>query len=128
MKIERTNLDSKGRIVIPKTFRDNLGLSERDNIFISLDEKNRNIIVSQYKEKKIYQIIIEMKDAPGTLFKLAKIMYENKIDLITTESHSVSRTNSALWRILCAMDKINNSDLKKKLKKAGAKSVLITKI
>ena len=127
MKIEKTKLDSKGRVVVPKSFRDNLGLREDDLVFLSLDETNRSIILSQYAEKNIYQILIEMNDKPGTLAKLAIALHKEGVDLITTESHSVLRTKSAIWRVMCAL-KGKTSELKKILKKNGALSVHFTKM
>lgn len=129
MKIEKTKLDSKSRIVIPKTFRRMLGIAENDNVFISLDEKNRAMIISKHKEKKVYQLIIEMGDQPGALLKLAQVLYENKFDLITTQSHSIMRSKTALWRILGIFkDPKKLPELKRKLRKAGAKSVVVTRV
>ena len=128
MKIEKTRVDSKGRVVIPKSFRDSLAISVGDSIFLSLDEENRSIIISQYKEKDVYQILIEMGDAPGTLVKMAEVLFNNNVDLISTESHSVMRTHSAFWRVLCSMKGVKMPELKKQLVENGAKSVKITKI
>lgn len=128
MKIERTTLDSKGRALIPKSFREILSLRENDPVFVSLDERNHAIVLSQYAEKDVYQITIEMEDKPGTLAKLAKTLYDKKIDLIATESHSTLRTKGASWRVLCSVKKLNFADLKKKLVGAGAVFVEIKKI
>lgn len=128
MKIERTNLDSKGRALIPKSFREALALRENDPVFVSLDEKNRTIILSQYSESSVYQLIIEMGDTPGALAKLAKVLVDNHVDLITTESHSVLRTKGALWRVLCSARKMDASALKKRLLSNGATSVTIDKL
>lgn len=128
MKIERTNLDSKGRALIPKSFRDAIGLRENDPIYVSLDEKNNVLVLGQYAESNVYQITIEMGDAPGTLAKLAKTLFENKIDLIATESHSTLRAKGATWRVLCSCKKTDMNRLKKMLKENGAISISITKL
>lgn len=128
MKIEKTNLDPKGRALIPKSFRDAIGLRENDPIYVSLDEKNNVLILGQYAENNVYQLTIEMGDAPGTLAKLAKTLFENKIDLIATESHSTLRAKGATWRVLCSCKKTDMKNLKLTLRKNGAVSVAITKL
>lgn len=130
MKIEKTKLDSKGRAVIPKAFRESLGLREGDPVFVSLDEQNQAILLTQYSEKDLYQFVITMGDTPGTLAKLAALFYKNEVDLIATESHSTLRTKGATWRALCSIrnKKTKISNLKKLLLKNGAIAVTVSKL
>jgi AbrB family looped-hinge helix DNA binding protein len=129
MKIEKTNLDSKGRAVIPKAFREALGLRENDPVFISLDEEKCAIILTQYSESDIYQIKMEMGDTPGTLARLAVALFENGVDLIATESHAVLRTKGATWRGVCSISpKVDISALKRLLLGNGAVKVSIKKL
>lgn len=128
MKIERTNLDSKGRALIPKSFREAIGLRENDPIYVSLDEKNNILVLGQYNESNVYQITIEMGDTPGTLAKLANVLSENMVDLIATESHSTLRTKGATWRVVCSCKTINMKKLKIALRVNGATSISITKL
>lgn len=128
MKIEKTVLDSKGRIVIPKSFRESISLRENDPVFVSLNEKTQTIAISQYGNESVYQLTIEMGDRPGTLAMLAKALFDNGVDLIATESHSTLRTRGASWRVLCSTKKLDSAGLKKVLKQNGATTVNITKI
>jgi AbrB family looped-hinge helix DNA binding protein len=130
MKIEKTRLDSKGRAVIPKPFREALGLREGDPVFVSLNERNQAIMITQYSESAVYQLTICMGDAPGTLAKIATILFENGVDLIATESHSTLRTKGAVWRILCTINrkKTNFAKLKKLLLRNGANSLSFARI
>jgi AbrB family looped-hinge helix DNA binding protein len=128
MKTEKTKLDSKGRALIPKAFREAIGLKESDPVFVSLDEKNQSIILSQYAESEVYQLTIEMGDKPGALASLAKVLADNKVDLIATESHSVLRAKGALWRVLCSCKKMDREPLRKALLAHGALSVSIAKL
>ncbi|MFH1785220.1 MAG: AbrB/MazE/SpoVT family DNA-binding domain-containing protein [Candidatus Micrarchaeota archaeon] len=128
MKTEKTKLDSKGRALIPKSFRETLGLKEDDPIFVSLDNQNHAIIICQYAENNVYQMVIGMGDTPGTLAKLAQLLYKNNIDLIATESHSTLRTKGATWRILCSAKNVDMKKLRKLLLKNLATSVTITKL
>ncbi|VVC04060.1 Transcriptional regulator MraZ [Candidatus Bilamarchaeum dharawalense] len=129
MKIEKTNLDSKGRALIPKSFREAIGLRENDPVFVSLDDANNALILSQYSEKNLFQITITMNDKPGTLAWLATVLYENSFDLIVTESHSVLRTKGAVWRVIGAFkEKYDVVKLRKKLLSKGATVVSIKKL
>lgn len=127
MKIERTCLDSKGRALIPKSFREAIGLRESDPIYVSLDGKNNVLVLGQYAESNVYQITIKMGDTPGTLAKLANVFSENMVDLIATESHSTLRTKDATWRVICSC-KTDIKKLKIALRINGATSVAITKL
>ncbi|MFH1521304.1 MAG: AbrB/MazE/SpoVT family DNA-binding domain-containing protein [Candidatus Micrarchaeota archaeon] len=129
MKIEKTKLDSKGRALIPKEFRESINLREGDPIFVSLNEKNRTIILSQYSESDLYQLFITMSDKPGTLAWLASVLFENKFDIIVTESHAVLRTKGAFWRVIGTFKGPHDKQkLKKELLKNGASEVTITKL
>ncbi|MFH2106820.1 MAG: hypothetical protein ABII22_06170 [Candidatus Micrarchaeota archaeon] len=123
MQIEKLKLDEKGRIVLPAKYRDYLGLESGDSLFASLDEKNKSIILSIHSDSDTYLLSIGMGDAPGTLAKLAKVLVDNEVDLISTESHSTNRTKSAVWRVICKLDKKKITKIEKELKKEGAVSV-----
>ncbi len=123
MHIEKLKLDGKGRVVLPAKFRDYLGLATGDEIFASLDEKTQSLVLSAHAETEVYILKIEMGDAPGTLAKLAKVLADNKVDLISTESHSITRMKNAVWRVVCKLKKEKIDKIKKELKKNGAVSV-----
>lgn len=123
MQIEKLKLDGKGRIVLPAKFREYLGLTTGDEIFASLDEKTQSLVLSGHAEREVYLLKIEMGDAPGTLAKLAKVLADNKVDLISTESHSITRMQNAVWRVVCKLNKEKIDKIKKELKKNGAVSV-----
>jgi len=128
MKIEKLKLDSKGRIVLPHPYREFLNLGEGDSIFASLDERNTAIILTPYLEKDLFSLDIKMTDAPGTLAKLAKVFVDEKADLVSTESHSLVREKSAVWRVVCKINKKKLKTLIKKLKSKGAISVSYRKV
>jgi len=129
MRIEKTKLDAKGRALIPKEFREVLGLREGDPVFVSLDDKHHSIILTQYEETDLYQIVLHMGDKPGTLAWLATVLFENHFDLIVTESHAVLRTKGAVWRIIGSFKgKSDVQNLKKELLQNGATAITITKL
>ncbi|MBI5227556.1 hypothetical protein HY988_03130 [Candidatus Micrarchaeota archaeon] len=128
MKTEKVVLDPKGRVLIPSSFRDSLSLRAGDSIFLALDEESGSLVLSAKPAENVFLFDIEMSDAPGTLANLAQVMAKRKVDLITTESHSLVRTKNAVWRVMCKIEKKNIPDLSKELKKNGALRVSCRKV
>lgn len=122
MKIERVKLDSKGRIVLPASFRNSLSLNENDYAYAALNEDNSTVVISTKPKEKLFELKIELGDEPGSLAKLAKVLSDFKVDLVSTESHSIERTKTATWRVTCSFEG-NWQALTSKLKENGAKSV-----
>lgn len=125
MKMEKIKVDSKGRIVLPRTFRSSMGIKEGDFIFASLDEVHSAIIVSPITEKKQYVFDIIMGDKPGMLAKLANVLAENNVDILSSETHSLLRKKEATWHLVCLLKGTKKSKLRASLKKAGAKKINI---
>lgn len=128
MKTEKLVIDSKGRVLIPSSFRGYLGLQAGDSLFLALDEKTESLVLSAKPAEDVFLFDIEMGDAPGTLANLAKVMAKWKIDLITTESHSLIRTKKAVWRVMCKAEKKDIPSLIAELKKNGASGISYRKV
>ncbi len=119
-KLERVKIDSRGRIVLPQHFREFLGLKENDSAYATLDEQNHRLLISPAAEKGLVHIELLFGDEPGALAKTATILAKLKVDLVSTESHSVLRGKQAVWRII-AKDDRNPADLRRALEKHGLK-------
>jgi AbrB family looped-hinge helix DNA binding protein len=104
-------LDTRGRLVIPNEFRENLDLKEGDNVLLSLDSKTNTITISPIygKPKDLIQVEIEFGDTPGCLAKIAGKLAELKVDLIMTESKSSQRGKKARWDIIADISKCSYS-------------------
>ncbi len=122
MKIERVKLDSKGRIVLPASFRSALSLNENDYAYVALNEDNNTVVISTQSKEKLFELKIQLSDSPGSLAKMAKVLSDYSVDLVSTESHSLERTKSAVWRITCSFNG-NWQNLINKLKENGATRV-----
>jgi AbrB family looped-hinge helix DNA binding protein len=126
-------LDTRGRLVIPNEFRENLNLKEGDEVLISLDSKTDTIIISPIYEKlkDLVRMEIEFGDYPGSLAKIAKKIAVLKIDLLLTESKSSQRGKKARWDIIADISKCKSSvhEIKQKLLQSGfIEDINITKI
>ena len=125
---EVMRLDSKGRVIIPAGFRDFLRLKPDSEVLLSLDEENARLVLTPTSEKKLTSIKIAISDKPGSLARIAKVLADEGVDLISSESRSLSRGKSAEWRVTCSADSLKNANsLKKKLSKAGATRVQLRK-
>ena len=117
-KLERVKIDSRGRIVLPQHFREFLGLTENDSAYATLDEENHRLLISPAAEKGLVHIELFFGDEPGALAKVAAVLAKLKVDLVSTESHSILRGRQAVWRII-AKDDRPPADLKRQLEKNG---------
>ncbi|MBI5036410.1 hypothetical protein HZC09_03625 [Candidatus Micrarchaeota archaeon] len=126
-KLELVKIDSRGRIVLPQSFRDYLGLREEDTAYAVLDEENRCLRISPAAEENLVHIELILGDAPGSLAKAAAILSKEGVDLVATESHSVARGKQAIWRIVAKSGK-SVAELKKSLQLKGLKIKSLRKL
>ncbi len=124
MNTQNSKIDLKGRIVIPNSFRESLGIKKGENIIIELDKESERIILFPL-EKKVKKMFIYLSDKPGSLAKAAGILSKNKVDLVYTESRSTKRGKEAVWTVVADFSKTNLQKLKKELEKE--KLILKTK-
>ncbi len=126
-------LDTRGRLVIPNEFREQLNLNEGDEVLLSLDKKTDSITISPIygKTKDLVKMEIEMGDSPGCLARIAQKLGDMKIDLIMTESKSSQRGKAARWNIIADLSKssLSANEIKQSLLRSGfVESMSITRI
>lgn len=122
MNAQNIKVDSKGRIIIPNSFRESLGIKFGENIEAYLDRENERIILFPI-EKKTKKIVLLFGDVPGSLAKAAKILSKNNVDLVYTSSRSLKRRKEAEWEVIADFSKTSMEKLKADLRKEkGIKS------
>ena len=126
-------LDTRGRLVIPNEFRENLDLKEGDEVLLSLDTKTNTLVISPIygKDNNLIKLEIEFDDSPGSLAKIAEAIAKIKIDLIMTESKSFQRGEKARWFIIADISQspLGIEEIKKTLlRNAFVKNLSITQI
>ena len=118
---EAARLDGKGRLLIPSGYRDFLRLKEGSEVLISLDEENVRLLLAPTGESTLISMKIGIGDAPGSLARVAKALAEEGVDLVSTESRSVARGESAEWRVLCSAKSVKSLDaVRRRVLAAGA--------
>jgi AbrB family looped-hinge helix DNA binding protein len=86
-------VDSKGRITIPQTIRESLGIEAGMLVAMLADTEKKEIIVSPImaENAKVVQIEITMQDRPGALAKVTSKLSELKVDIIANRCTSITR-------------------------------------
>lgn len=115
MDSTNTKVDPKGRIMLPKQFRESLGIKNGENVCLEIDKTNERLLLFPI-EKTGRKLLITLKDQSGSLSKVARILANNNVDLIYTESRSVKRKKEAIWSILADFHKTDIEKIKKELK------------
>lgn len=116
MPTQNIKVDSKGRIIIPNSFRETLGIKFGENIEAYLDKENERIILFPI-EKKTKKITFLFGDRPGALAKVASILAKNNVDLVYTSSRSLKRKKEAQWEVIADLSGAKLEKLKSDLKK-----------
>ncbi len=108
MKIyEIVIIDSKNRLLIPSKIRDLLGIREGMALMLIADPETREIKIIPLADAQanVYQIIITMEDKPGALARVAQVLARYDIDLLSTESRTIRRGDTAVWTIIADLGK-----------------------
>ena len=116
-----TKLDSKGRVVIPQSMRDSLGISEGDSLLVSQNAETGEIVIAPSFEKKLFRLEIILSDKPGALSHAAVALAGLGVDLVRTQSRSSKRGDKAVWIVECNPGKNKTGAIASALAKAGAK-------
>src|SRR3989344_522916 len=115
MPAHNVKVDSKGRVMIPGSFREILGIKEGENIVAQLDKENERLILFPV-EKKTKRMQIFIADVPGALARTAAVLAKNNVDLVYTSSVSIKRKREALWEIIADFSNVDMKKLQKSLK------------
>ena len=83
MSAQNLKVDSKGRVIIPNSFRETLGIKNGENIIAQLEKDNGRLILVPIQEKT-KRLILRFGDAHGTLANAAHILASNNVDLVYT--------------------------------------------
>ena len=114
-------LDERGRVIIPASFREALGLKEGSNVLLRIDEKNNLLLILPFASDvdEIAKIELTMGDAPGTLARILALLVSENLDLIRSESTAQERGRSAEWNAIVDISKCKRSlpEIRRKLMK-----------
>lgn len=98
-------VDSKGRVTIPQTVRESLGIAPGMTLALIADIDKREILISPISEKsdKIYEIVVEMVDKPGALAAVTQALAEHGIDIVASRCASILRGKAGSCTLIVDM-------------------------
>ena len=115
MSTQNIKVDSKGRVIIPNSFRAALGIKFGENIEAHLDSVNGRIMLFPI-EKGTRRLLVRFGDVPGSLARVAAILARTRVDLVYTSSRSLKRKREAEWELVADFSNANLTMLKNELK------------
>lgn len=115
-----SNLDEKGRVLIPQGIREKLNLKNGEKVLIEYDAALKAITIEPAYEKRLLHLTITLSDKPGALAHAATALSKIGVDLVTTQSHSSRRGEAALWHVECNPHDATLPQMKASLAAAGA--------
>jgi len=84
-------VDSKGRVTIPQSIRDLMGIKPGMLVSVVADVHKKEIIMSPIYSSldKIYEINVDLKDRPGALATVTSLLAEHNINIIATRCTTI---------------------------------------
>lgn len=126
---EILKIDSRGRIVIPRTMRKSLGLKENSQIMMISDSEAKEIKIIPLpfsEEKSFIKLKIIIDDKAGSLGRIATAFGEFGVSLLYGETVVIKKGIEAEWSVLAPVTEMPIEELKRQLiEKGGAKRVEI---
>ncbi|MBI5554220.1 MAG: ACT domain-containing protein [Candidatus Diapherotrites archaeon] len=119
METVSVRLDEKGRVIVPNSFREMLGLRTGEEMVLQFDPENGRLILFPL-EKGTRRIRIVFGDIPGSLHKAAGILARHQVNILYSESRTRSRGKEAEWEVTGDFSKTDPKKLAADLKKEPA--------
>jgi len=109
---------------MPSSIRDAIRLSEGMYVMLIADLDNKEIRIVPFAdpEARLVEFRITLRDAPGALARAATLLAEQGVDLLSTESRTLRRGESAEWFAIAdvSKSKFKLEELREKILKEGA--------
>ncbi|TFG02508.1 MAG: ACT domain-containing protein [Promethearchaeota archaeon] len=115
------NLDSRGRIVIPKIIRKSLGITHHSQLMLIADSESKEMkILPVGFSGKSLKFRIVMNDKPGSLAKVLSVFAKRNISLIYEETVVIEKNKTAICTVIGPKpDNLNREELEQMLKDEG---------
>ena len=121
---EIVRIDSRGRVTMPASIRDAVRLSEGMYIILiaDVDRKEVRIVPFADPEARLVEFCITFADVPGALAKAAAVLAREGVDLLSSESRTLRRGESAEWFVIADVSKCKCrlEELEQKVVEEGA--------
>jgi prephenate dehydratase len=109
---------------MPSSIRDGLGLYEGMYVMLvaDLDKREVRIVPFASPEAKLVELRVTFADIPGALAKVADALARQGVDLLSSESRTLQRGESAEWIVIADVSKCKCKlkELEQKIVEEGA--------
>ena len=106
-----TRIDSKGRLLIPSHIRGMLNAKEGTEMLLVPDTGKSHVRMIPLSKEKTAAVRLLIKDAPGSLARVADMLAEKHVNIIMSESRTMVKGKLAEWNLI--VDTSECEDLKK---------------
>ncbi len=116
-KVEILKVDGKGRITIPRSVREALGIEGGSHVVMIADLDKAEIVIlpGASEEGTVAEISLVFKDKPGTLAKIVERMSELGVNQLSTNCRTIKKGEKAECLIIAEI-KRDPEELEKELK------------
>ncbi len=99
---EIVKIDDRGRIVIPGSTRKVMKIGPGTNLLMIADDSNNEITLTPFlgNDAKPVKMQIIMRDQQGALAKIAQIIGDLGINLLSEEAHILKKGEQAEWMVI----------------------------
>jgi len=121
---EIVRIDSRGRVTMPSSIRDAVRLSEGMYVILIADVERKEVRIVPFAdpEARLFEFRIIFADIPGALAKAAEVLARQGVDLLSSESRTLRRGESAEWIVIADVSKCKCKleELERKVVEEGA--------
>nr|MDO8116935.1 hypothetical protein [Candidatus Sigynarchaeota archaeon] len=99
---EIVKIDDRGRIVIPGSTRKVMKIGPGTNLLMIADDSKNEIMLTPFlgQDAKPVKMQIIMRDQQGALAKIAQIIGDLGINLLSEEAHILKKGEQAEWMVI----------------------------
>ena len=129
-EVKILSMDNRGRILIPQSLRNIVGISTDLKLMVVADSELKEIRITAIglaEAEKLLKLKIIMEDIVGALGKIASTLGDLGISIVYSEGAILEKDKTAIYRAIIQNPDYNLEELKKILiKKGSALNVDIT--
>ena len=118
-----TRVDSMGRILIPIHIRKMLGADDGTEIMIIPEHDKGQVRMLPLVREKTAEMRIIMNDVPGSLAHIADSLAAHNVNIIMSESRTITKGKSAEWDVIIDTSEANGGMEKLKAELESSKDI-----